>query len=414
MTMAIRDPQPGEVVVNPFPVSAGELQVGGLPLSRLAARVGCTPFYAYDRAVLVSHVRGLRAALPAGVDLHYAVKANPMPALIHAMAGLVDGMDVASAGEMARVLDAGVDPAGVSFAGPGKTVAELRQAVAAGIAVSLESESEIPALAQAGLALGVRPRVLVRVNPDFDLKSSGMKMSGGPRPFGIDAERVPAALVRVARAGLLFEGFHVYAGSQGLDAAALGEMQERTVDLMLRLAADAPASPAVFNIGGGYGVPYFPGDRHLALESVMEPLARQAARARHALPGVRLVLELGRYLVAHCGVYVVRVIDRKVSRGRTFLVTDGGLHHHLAATGNLGQVLRRNFPLVAGLAREGQTESASVTGPLCTPLDVLGEKVELPPVQAGDLLCVLLSGAYGATASPQGFLGHPPVVEVLV
>ena len=398
-----------------FAIADGELQIAGQPLSRLAARVGRTPFYACDRGAIARRVAELRAALPPAIELHYAMKANPMPALVGHLARLVDGIDVASAGELQVALDAGADPQHVSFAGPGKRDTELRQAVAAGILVNVESFREIAPLAEAAAALGVPARVAVRVNPDFELKSSGMKMGGGPKPFGVDAEQVPGLLAEIGRAGLAFEGFHLFAGSQNLKAEAIVEAQRKSFELALRLAAHAPAPVRTLNLGGGFGIPYFPGEQALDLTPIAAGLADIVAEAAQALPEARIVLELGRYLVGEAGVYVCRITDIKVSRGHTYLVTDGGLHHHLSASGNFGQVIRKNYPVVIGNRMDAPPagEPASVVGPLCTPLDVIADRMPLPAAQIGDLIVVFQSGAYGASASPQAFLGHPQVVEIL-
>lgn len=406
---------PTHVPMSQFAIDKGELCIGGLPLRRLAARIGHSPFYAYDRRLLTQRVAELRAVLPAGLKLHYAVKANPMPALVAHMAGLVDGLDVASAGELAVALDAGVDPHEISFAGPGKTDAELVQAVAAGILVNVESWRELPVLAQASQALGLPARVAVRVNPDFELKSSGMKMGGGPKPFGIDAEQVPALLAEIGRCGLAFEGFHLFAGSQNLKAEALVDAQQKSYTLALQLAAAAPSAVKFLNLGGGFGIPYFPGEQRLDLGPIAANLAAIADDAARQLPGAELVIELGRYLVGEAGVYVCTVLDRKISRGQTYLVTDGGLHHHLSASGNFGQVIRKNYPVAIGNRLDQDTqETVSVVGPLCTPLDLLAERMTLPRAEAGDLVVVFQSGAYGASASPQGFLSHPEVAQALV
>lgn len=389
--------------------------VGGVPLRRLAARVGQTPFYAYDRQRLAARVAAVRAALPSGLGLHYAVKANPMPALVGFMRPLVDGLDVASAGEMRTALDAGGDPEHISFAGPGKREAELHQAVAAGVLVNLESPRELGLLASASEALGLAARVAVRVNPDFELRGSGMRMGGGARPFGVDAESVPALLHAVTAAGLRFEGFHLYAGSQNLKGALIAQGLQQSFELLMRLADHADAPLRQINLGGGWGIPYGPADQPLDTGPITEALHTLQQRLLQAWPQARAVVELGRYLVGEAGVYVARVLDSKVSRGQVFLVTDGGLHHHLAASGNFGQVIRRNFPVAIGNRMDAtERETVSVVGPLCTPLDVLGERVELARAEAGDLVVVFQSGAYGLSASPQAFLGHPACVEVLV
>ena len=415
MTAPAAKTPPAHTAMDQFPVRDGELLVGGQPLSRLAARVGRTPFYAYDRRLLAQRVAQLRAALPSAIKLHYAMKANPMPALVGHMARLVDGIDVASAGELQVALDAGAAPQEISFAGPGKRDEELRQAVAAGILVNVESFRELPVLAQAADALGVPARVAVRVNPDFELKSSGMKMGGGPKPFGVDAEQVPALLRAIGDAGLAFEGFHLFAGSQNLKAEAIVEAQQKSFALALRLAEHAPAPMRSLNLGGGLGIPYFPGEQRLDLAPIGDALGGIVAEAATALPDARIVLELGRYLVGEAGVYVCRITDIKVSRGHTYLVTDGGLHHHLSASGNFGQVLRKNYPVAIG-KRMGAAagEAVSVVGPLCTPLDLIADRMALPAAEIGDLVVVFQSGAYGASASPQAFLGHPAVSEVLV
>lgn len=398
-----------------FPVRDDEIVVGGVPITRLAEQVGTTPFYAYDRRLLTARVEAVRRALPAGVELHYAMKANPMPALVVHMARLVDGLDVASAGELTVALDAGMAPKAISFAGPGKRRVELAQAVAAGILVNVESRREIDVLAELAAQTGCAPRVAVRVNPDFELKSSGMKMGGGPKQFGIDAEEVPAALRAIGTRRLAFEGFHIFTGSQNLRAEAICEAQTRVLELALRLAQHAPSPVRMLNMGGGFGIPYFPGEAPLDLAAIGRHMDALVPRAQAALPEAKLAIELGRYLVGEAGVYICRVIDRKVSRGQVYLVTDGGLHHHLAASGNFGQVIRKNYPvLIANRVHGEPREIASVVGPLCTPLDLLADRMDLAEAHEGDLVAVLQSGAYGLTASPHAFLSHPPPREILV
>lgn len=406
---------PTHAALERAPTADGELLFGGMRLSQLAQRVGRTPFYAYDREALRARVDELRAVLPADIGLHYAMKANPMPALVAYMTALVDGIDVASAGELAVALDAGADPRDVSFAGPGKSETELAQAAAAGILINCESMREIALLGEVARNSGRPARVAVRVNPDFELKSSGMKMGGGPKQFGIDAEQVPEALAEIARRDLAFEGFHIFSGSQNLRAESICEAQNKAYELALRLSAHTPGPVKVLNLGGGFGIPYFPGERTLALAPIGANLAALVERAGRELPQAELVIELGRYLVGEAGIYVCRVIDRKVSRGEVFLVTDGGLHHHLAASGNFGQVIRKNYPVAIGTKMHASTrEIATVVGPLCTPLDLLADRMELPRAEVGDLVVVFQSGAYGRSASPIGFLSHPAPAEVLV
>jgi diaminopimelate decarboxylase len=391
-------------------------EIGGVPIDRLAERVGSTPFFAYDRRLLSERVALLRATLPAGVELGFAVKANPMPAVVQHLSGLVDALDVASAGELRTALDTPMPADRVSFAGPGKTPDELSQAVAAGVIIEMESETEAARVAAIGERLGIRPRVAVRVNPDFQVKRSGMRLGGGPQQFGIDSERVPALLGELAATDLDVLGFQIFAGSQNLNAESLCTAQRSTVELALRLADRAPEPVRYLNIGGGFGIPYFERDRPLDLAPIGENLEQLLAGAiRPALPDARVVVELGRYIVGECGFYVTRVIDKKESRGTTFLVVDGGLHHQLAASGNFGQVIRRNYPVaVAGRNDAGDPETVTVVGCLCTPLDLLADGVALPSAAIGDLVVVFQAGAYGLTASPTAFLSHPEPVEVLV
>jgi diaminopimelate decarboxylase len=399
-----------------FPVSQGCIQVGGIALTRLAERIGQTPFFVYDRRLIDDRIAHLRRHLPAAAALHYAVKANPMPAVVQHLARLVDGFDIASTREMQVALDTPMPARRVSFAGPGKTDAELAQAIAADITVEIESANELRRLARLAERAGLRPRTAIRVNPDFDVKGSGMRMGGGPQQFGVDVEVVPALLRDMRAMGVEFVGLHIFAGSQNLRGDILQSVQERTIELAIGLASEAPAPIRHLNIGGGFGIPYFPKDVPLDIAPIGENLGRLIERRlKPALPEAQLIVELGRYIVGEAGLYVSRVIDRKESRGQVFLVTDGGLHHQLAASGNFGQVIRRNYPVaVANRMGESATETASVVGCLCTPLDLLADKVELPRAEVGDLVAVFQSGAYGLTASPINFLSHPEPQEVLV
>lgn len=394
----------------------GELRVGGMPLSRLAASVGSTPFFAYDRGLLDQRVAALRDALPAAIELSYAMKANPMPAVVQHLAGRVDRIDVASALEMRTALDTGIRSDRVSFAGPGKRPDEIRQAVASGVIVEVESTTEIERVLAAAEELGITPNVAIRVNPDFAVKGSGMRMGGGPQQFGIDAEQVQEVLPRYAGSGMDIRGFHVFAGSQNLSAGVIAEAQRKTVELVADLAQALPDPVRYLNLGGGFGIPYVEKDRPLDLGAVAAELHTLVdGLIAQRLPGATPVIELGRYIVGECGLYVTRVLDRKVSRGTTYVVVDGGMHHQLAASGNFGQAIRRNYPVVVGNRVEAALdEIATVVGCLCTPLDLLGDRLELPHAEIGDLVVIFQAGAYGLTASPTAFLGHAAPAEVLV
>ncbi len=400
----------------------GVLAIDGVPVTRLveqAAKNGRdTPLFVYSAAMLTARVAGLRAALPERVAIHYAMKANPFPPLLALMGTLVDGLDIASGGELAMARAAGVEPSRISFAGPGKRDAELETAIAAGVTLNLESEAEAARALAIAERLGVVPRLAIRVNPDFDIKGSGMKMGGGAKQFGLDAERVPALARQIVDSGAEWRGFHIFAGSQALDAGALIETQARTLALAARLAREAGVAVPHLNLGGGFGIPYFSGDEALDVGRIGAALGGELAHLPDELRDTRFCVELGRWLVGEAGVYLTRIIERKESHGEVFLITDGGLHHQLAASGHFGTVVRRNYPLAIATRfaprGAGEMEVASVVGCLCTPLDRLAEKCEFPIAKDGDLVAVFCAGAYGASASPASFLGQGPAGEMLV
>lgn len=393
----------------------GMLLIGGDRAEALADMAGDTPLFVYDSAMLRARVAEWRAAMPAEVQLHYAMKANPYAPLLAFMAELVDGFDVASGGELRAALGCGVVAEHISFAGPGKRDRELEAAIAAGATLNLESAGEATRALSIAARLGLTPRLAVRVNPDFDLKGSGMKMGGGAKPFGVDAGEVPALVRHLLGAGADWRGFHIFAGSQALDAAAIADTQAQTVALAARLANEIGRTPPLVNLGGGMGVPYFPGDKAVDAAAVGQALGETLGGRDPILADSRFAMELGRWLVAEAGVYLTRIIDRKISHGETFLVTDGGLHHQLAASGNFGTVIRRNYPVAAANAfGSDPVETVSVVGCLCTPLDRLGDQVALPRTDVGDLIAIFQAGAYGASASPATFLGQGPAREMLV
>lgn len=407
--------KPSGTIPADFAAVDGRLRVGGIDALDPIGEAGATPLFVYDFGIVRARVAALRAALPPALGIHYAMKANPLTALVTAIAALVDGIDIASGGEQAIALAAGVGPDCISFAGPGKRDTELEGAIAAGITINLESEGEAKRALAIAARLGVTPRLAVRVNPDFALKGSGMRMGGGAAPFGVDAERVPALVDHLLGEGAEWRGLHIFAGSQSLDSAAIAETQAATVRLAGDLAHTIGTAPPLVNLGGGFGIPYFAGERPIDIRSIGNKLAQVIDEQSTSLSGMRFAVELGRWLVGEAGVYLTRVIDRKESRGETFLVTDGGLHHQLAATGNFGTVVRRNYPIaLANRFGAMPEETVSVVGCLCTPLDRLGDRVALPRAEVGDVIAVFMAGAYGASASPAQFLGHGPAAERLV
>jgi len=401
--------------MSQFQVNGDQLLVNGHPLDLLQHWAGQTPFYAYDRSVITQKIRYLRQTLPSDLKLHYAVKANPMPALVGFMQQQVDGLDVASGNELLVALNAGTDGHQVSFAGPGKRPRELKMAVAAQVTINVESFSELEHLCLISDQIGVRARVAIRVNPDFELKSSGMKMGGGPQQFGIDAEQVPLALAKIAEYGLHYRGLHIFTGSQNLNAESIMTAHRGIFDLAARLQQSAKSAIETLNIGGGLGIPYFPGEQVIELTAIGEQLDTLMQDFKQQHEATEIAMELGRYLVGDAGLYVCKVIDIKQSRGTRFVVVDGGLHHQLAASGNFGQVIRKNYPVAVGnKMQQSALEPVQIVGPLCTPLDLLANRLDLPSIEQGDLIVIYQSGAYGYSASPRDFLSHPQPVELLV
>jgi len=392
----------------------GWLAAGGRSVRDLIAESGDTPLFVYDFGFVRRKINRFRSSFR-GVDLHYAIKANSYSPLLAAIAKLVDGLDVASGGELELALASGMLAEHISFAGPGKRDPELEAAIRAGATLNCESEGEADRALRIGRDLGIRPRLAVRVNPDFEIKGSGMRMGGGAKPFGVDAERVPALVRQILHEGADWRGFHIFAGSQALDAAALIEAQRATLELAGSLSEMIGAAPPLVNLGGGFGIPHFHGEVPLDVEAVGAALAQELSSRHQMLQNTRFAIELGRWLVGECGVYLTRIVDRKISHGKLFLITDGGMHHQLAASGNFGQVIRRNYPVaIASLMTAEAAEEATIVGCLCTPLDRLADDVMLPRSQIGDVVAVFLAGAYGLSASPQAFLGQKAARERLV
>ncbi|WP_336986344.1 pyridoxal-dependent decarboxylase, exosortase A system-associated [Altererythrobacter aquiaggeris] len=402
-------------VPDGYTAKNGELAISGIAAGELVRQAGDTPLFVYSADLISSRIRQLRAALPARIAINYAIKANPFDDVLKLMAGLVDGFDIASGGELDIALRAGLDPALISFAGPGKRDSELEKAIASGVTLNLESEHEARRALAIAERIGKRPKLAIRVNPHFELRGSGMKMGGGAKQFGIDQERVPALAREIIGAGAEWRGLHIFTGSQALDAGAIGETQANVLDLAAELSCAIGVPLPKLNMGGGFGIPYFSNDKPLDIAAVGAALAQHLANLPEPIENTELCVELGRYLVGEAGVYLTRIVDKKVSQGETFLITDGGLHHQLAASGNFGTVVRRNYPVAIASNFNGtELEEVNVVGCLCTPLDRLADKAELPAAQIGDLVAVFCAGAYGATASPFEFLGQGAARQMLV
>jgi diaminopimelate decarboxylase len=398
--------------------AGGVLRVGGLSVTDLTKEFG-TPLFVYDAGTMRRTYRALCAAVAGFAEVDFSVKANPNPAVIRVFHEEGAGAEIASGAEFDAARAAGVPPERILFAGPGKGAADLDRVIAGGIGeIHLENREEMVRVAAAAERHGATVRVALRINPGAAAQGGAMRMGGKPSPFGFDEEAMDAAIDAVeAQAALRLVGLHLFAGTQGLKAETLLGQWAYGLGLAARIARRTGRPLETIDLGGGLGIPYFSGDAALDLGALRAGLPDLIAtlRADPGLASARVVLEPGRYLAGPAGLYVARVLAVKESRGSRFVITDGGMHHHLAASGNLGQVVKRDFPLAAVMDGGGTERGATaVVGPLCTPLDMLARAAPLPPLAEGDLVAVLQSGAYGLTASPTGFLSHPLPAEVLV
>jgi diaminopimelate decarboxylase len=399
--------------------TSNELLVGKLTLTQLTQLVGDTPFYAYDRQLITNKVSYLKRILPDKISVSYAIKANPLVSLVHMLSQQVEGFDVASKKEMLLALQTGIPAKKISFAGPGKSSDDIQAAIIAGVILHVESIGEIAKVAGTAKKLQLKAEIAIRVNPSFELKLSGMKMSGGAKPFGIDEEQIAQVLTKLPLDVLNLRGFHIYSGSQNLNADAIILSQQQTFALAQKLAENTKKITQrnidYLNIGGGFGVPYFANQLPLDINRIANNLEQLLDQYHPLVDSTEIILELGRYLVAEAGIYVCKIIDKKVSRGTTYLVCNGGLHHHLANSGNFGQVIRKNYPVVIGnKLHNNDEELVNIVGPLCTPLDVIADKILLPKADIDDYVVVFQSGAYGASASPKDFLSQPSLAEILI
>lgn len=396
----------------------GELFIGGMPVSAIVGRHG-TPIFIYDRSTLERKYSLLRRALPERFSIFYSVKANPNPALLEFFLERACGLEIASAGEFQLARKAGCAPENVIFAGPGKTESELELVLASGIGeIHAESTRELGRISTLSKKLGVRARVALRVNPTEDAQGGAIQMGGKPSPFGVDEENLEPLFHRIANdRQLVFQGIHLFVGTQILDHHVLMAQYKRGVDIAKRAAVALDLPIHTLDFGGGLGIPYFPGESELDVDELQLSLGAliEEVKGEACFANTRFIVEPGRFLVGEAGIYVTRVNDIKSSRGKTYLILDGGMNHHLAASGNLGQVIKRNFPIaVLNRFEAPATELFDIVGPLCTPLDTLGRGVKLPQVQVGDLVGIFQSGAYARTASPLSFLSHRTPAEVWV
>ena len=387
-------------------------------INEIAASYG-TPVFVYDASILDQKWNLLRRTFPPEFAISYSVKANPNPAIVRFFLSKGSGLEIASGGELHVALAAGSPPGKILFAGPGKTGIELEFALTRGVGeIHAESGLEIERISALSRKLGLRGPVAIRVNPSEEAQGGAMRMGGKPAPFGIDEEQIDAVIERILSDPCLeFRGIHLFTGTQILNPTVLIRQYRKGIEIAVNVAEKFKQPIRTLDFGGGLGIPYFVNEKELDMEVLRDQLSALMSEVRKEplFSGTRFMLEPGRYLVGEAGIYVTRITDVKISRGKKYIIVDGGMNHHLAASGNLGQVIKKNFP-IAILSKIGHEhrEKVDVVGPLCTPLDVLARDAELPAAEVGDLVCVFQSGAYARTASPLDFLSHPHPAEVLV
>ena len=390
-------------------------EVQGIPYDSLAAEFG-TPLYVYDSAVLAEQYGRLRSALVPELEFFFSLKANPNISICARLHALGARAEVSSMTELVTARRAGVPARDIIFLGPGKNTAELAACLDEGVyAIVCESSGELRAIDDLARARGTAAPVALRVNPAFAVRGSGLTMGGRPRQFGIDEQELfdRPDLARSHTAVRLM-GVHAYLGTRILDENLISENSRRILALAQRLSERLGFPLDMVDVGGGLGVAYFDGEADIDADRLASRLNPVVAAFRAVRPRTRLIMELGRFLTAPAGTYVARVRYVKTSMGQRFAVTDGGTHHHMAATG-VGSFVMRNFPIrLLSRPSQGPAGPWQISGPLCTPNDILGKNVQMPPLRPGDLVGVLRSGAYGPTASPGYFLGHGFPAEVLV
>jgi diaminopimelate decarboxylase len=399
-----------------FQEKDGELVIGDKSITKIANEFN-TPFYIYDTSIIKWRYKQLKRIIPTEIEIYYAIKANSNIEILELIGGLYNGVDIASLGEMKTAMSARIPSMKMSFAGPGKTLDELSYAIKNNIGIiSVENKEEIIYINNLSKSLNKVTSIVLRVNPDFDLTNSGMKMGGGSKQFGIDSEKIPLILTKIKELeNISFRGIHIYAGSQILDAESVLNTYKQIFEYAQKLKLSLGIQFSIINMGGGFGIPYFSNNKDLNLKKIGMGLRNLLNNYKNFFPETKFILELGRYIIGECGLYVSRVLYKKKSRGQIFLIIDGGLHHHLAASGNFGQSLvRRSFPMTLLNKIGKQTEKVNVVGKLCTPLDTFGVGIKMPKAEIGDLIGVFNSGAYGYSASPLNFLSHPPPLEIVI
>ncbi len=383
-----------------------------------AAKNFDTPLYVYDFDAIEARLVALRSLIHPKVKLFYAVKANSNLHLLANLKPLVDGLDVSSGGEIKQALLADYRGADLSFAGPGKTAGEIELALHNDCAsLSIESADDLTRVIRICQKTGKKANVSLRINPQTPVKEFAVKMGGIPSPFGVDEEHA-ADIIDVIRKNdefLNFLGFHIYAGTQCLNIDGLTQNIANVLEVVEKICRENDLAPARINFGGGLGIPYFSSDADFDLKEFSRFVNRAVAQfdTRMSQP-IDYIIELGRYIVGPFGYYLSRVLALKETRGRKFVILDGGMHHNFPPSGNFGQIISKNYDIQNISKPAAAKEKVDIVGCLCTTLDRLANRIEIGSPEVGDVMAIKNSGAYGLTASPVFFLGHETPREILI
>ncbi len=374
-----------------------------------------TPLYVYDFQRLLKQYGSIREALPASFNLFYSMKANPLLGIGALFQKLGCGVEIASGGELYAALMAGFQPENIIFTSPGKTDEELKYAISEDIfCINIESIEEAVMIDRIARAQAKTVNIAIRINPNFNYLTTGLTMTGIPSQFGIEKAQLKEAYCVINKLNHVKPiGVSVYMGTQALEAENIILNTKEIIKLALEVADDFGFKLKYLNLGGGFGIPYFANDRSLDMDELSKGMKMLWFHYREELKDTRIIAESGRFLIADSGCYLTKILYRKKSKGNSYLICDGGSNHHGTAA-FLGRYIRDNFPIRI-LSKDGQGEEVTITGPLCTPVDVIGQKVKVPHnTMPGDIVIIEKAGAYGLTNSPVLFLSHAIPKEVMV
>jgi diaminopimelate decarboxylase len=386
-------------------------------LVQAAARFG-TPAYVYDADEIARRFEILQRLFGEHFGVSYAVKANPNVRLMQSMLPHLATFDVSSFKEFERALEAGCPARQVTFSGPAKRPGEIHGAVALGLGeLVIESLAEAKIADQAAAELGVIQSVLLRINPANAPRRFGVSFSGRASQFGVDEEDLDEAIDHLmATRHLQLVGFHIFSGTNSVDAEAIAENFAIFVRLFQRAAARADIAPRKLIFGSGFGISYGGNEAPLDIERVAAGVLPMIVEMKRdpRFAQAQCILEMGRWLVGPAGWLLTSVVGEKHSRGTDYRLCDAGFNNHLAACGMMGAVIRRNWSMLNVSNPAGTERTYTLVGPLCTSIDILATAVPLPELRIGDVVAIENSGAYGLTASPTRFISHPEPAEVLL